>query len=129
MHSVLLRILAVIKSKWTPPPSFSMLASVTASFIMPSVGVPHQLLLYANRSASFVQERTVGVPEGVPAQSIDPDALALRLENLTLDDARSGFPVTQLHARLYASLLRMPFEQGTHRSPVRNLCWPQTSPC
>jgi hypothetical protein len=31
---------------------------------------------------------------------------------------RSGFPVTQLHAGLYASLLRMPFEQRSHRLPM-----------
>jgi hypothetical protein len=50
--------------------------------------MPHQLLLYADRSTNLVQERTIGVPEGVPPQSIDPDPLALWFENLALNDAR-----------------------------------------
>lgn len=52
-----------------------------------NVAMAHKFLLNTNRSARFVQERTVRVSECVPTESSNPDIFAFRFENLVLNDA------------------------------------------
>ena len=47
----------------------------------------HQLLLYAYRSAGFVQERAVRMPECVPPKPLDANSFSLGFENVPLNDA------------------------------------------
>jgi len=48
------------------------------------VAVSHQLLLYTNWSTRLVQELTIRVSEGVPAESRDADLFTFELESQIL---------------------------------------------